>query len=85
MRVTLNAILSFIGAEALTEGEWTDIAISEGASASAQYQALRHVLGDRESVSNMYSRLASYFKAQGYSFTSEATPVNTNIFVGSRL
>lgn len=89
MRAILNAVLSFIGAESLTDEEWETVSEFEDESdLREQYDKLRSVLGEREAVSTMYKKLAYYFKAKGLTFPSsdDDEPIaKTNIFVGSVL
>ena len=84
MREILNGILSFIGAESLTDEEYASIIIEDGTDNREIYLALRHVLAARELTSNMYQRLAYYFKAKGVSI-SEKPESRSNIFVGSSI
>jgi len=84
MREILDAILSFIGAESLTNEEFASITITEGATEVEKYEALLAVITDRESISDMATRLSYYFKAQGVAVDDPDTG-NSNIFVGARI
>jgi hypothetical protein len=84
MRDYLNGVLSFIGAESLTDEEFESIDLEVFTDLVANYNALLIVLQDREVVSSMTSRLENYFLAKG---AAVSTPNNarSNIFVGSEL
>lgn len=88
MRTTLNGILQFIGASSLTDEEWNSLDADALDSDRLRFDALKGVLASRESVSEMYRRLVSYFKAKGMTFgDDEPTEAleSSNIFVGSSL
>lgn len=84
MRAILNAILSFIGAESLTDDEFDAIDIEDEDSNQERYEALLAILVARESVTDMAARLEYYYLAKGIAFGS-ADVGNSNIFVGSEL
>lgn len=84
MRDYLNGILSFIGAESLTDEEFDSIDLENTDDPVANYNALLGVLESRDLVSSMVKRLEYYFLAKGV----EVSPPNTarsNILVGSCL
>lgn len=88
MRTFLNAILSFIGSESLTDEEFA--ALPEGLTEAynkANYDALKAVLQDRESVSGQLSKLYSYFQAKGVDVSASGAAVtpNSQILVGVAL
>ena len=82
MRDYLNGVLSFIGAESLTNDEFSSITLENISDLVANYNALLVILQDREVVSDMTSRLEHYYLAKG---AAVSTPNNarSNIFVGS--
>lgn len=92
LRTDLNAILTFIGAESLTDDEYDAIEgdISSISNHEEVYTGLGQVLDGRESVSNMADRLTYYYLAKGISFSVNQAPgfPNTalagksNIYVG---
>lgn len=84
MRDFLNAILSFIGATSLTDGEFSALEIESYAYDLATYEALLAVVDARESVSNTRDRLRYYFLARGVS-VSESSAGRSNILVGAVL
>lgn len=65
MRAALNAILSFIGAESLTDNEYDALTIEDTQDDVATYEALNAVLVGREAVSTLTDRLRYYFLAKG--------------------
>lgn len=84
MREYLDSILSFIGAESLTDEEFSSITVTDQSDHQAVYSSLLSILETRESVSEMRSRLQHYFLAKGI----EVTPpndANSNILVGACL
>lgn len=87
MRVFLNAILSFIGSESLTDDEFD--ALPEGLTqeyTKAVYEALKAVLQGREGVSGQLTKLKSYFEAKGVDVSAVATrEAASQIFVGAAL
>jgi hypothetical protein len=83
MRDDLNDILSFIGAESLTDEEFDSIDLENMENQVDVYNSLLVVLESRESVSDMAIRLQNYFLAQGVIITSPEP--TSNIFVGSVL
>lgn len=95
MRDFLDEILTFIGADSLTDDEFDALTVSEEEYVVSVYAALKGVLEDRESVSDTLYRLAFYFLARGVSVatvnTSEAStddsarPAQSQIFIGGVL
>ncbi len=84
MREFLDAILSVIDSESLTDGEFDGITLTEQAYNKATYDALRAILEARENVSGQVKRLKLYFIARGADLSGGAvipTP-NSNIFIG---
>ncbi len=84
MRDYLDGVLSFIGAESLTDEEFDSITLENILDLVANYNALLVVLQDREVVSDMTSRLQNYYLAKGAA-VSEPNNSRSNIFVGSEL
>jgi hypothetical protein len=84
MRDALNAILSFIGVESLTDEEFDSIDLDTMDDQVAVYEELKIVLEDRELGSAMTTRLQNYFLAKGTSVVSPSSP-DSNIWVGSSL
>lgn len=84
MRDYLDAILSFIGAESLTDEEFESIDLEDTDDQVANYNSLVEVLRARDLVSDMISRLRYYFLAQGVA-VSEPVTATSNIFVGAEL
>jgi hypothetical protein len=84
MREYLDGILSFIGAESLTDEEFGTVEVTDQNDHVAVYDTLLGILQSRDLVSDMTSRLLSYFQAMGVA----ATPPNnsySNIFIGADL
>lgn len=84
LRDFLNAILAFIGATSLTDGEYnsidqTDLAVSTYNAAC--YLALSSVLIDREAVSTTQDRLRYFFMSKGVQ-VSEVSKAKSNVLVG---
>ncbi len=84
MRAFLNAILTFIGATSLTDGEFDALTIETATYDQATYEALLAVLVSRESISSMTDKLALYFRAKGVEVSVVSTG-KSNIFLGSAL
>ncbi len=84
MRDYFNGVLSFIGAESLTDEEFDSIALEVSTDLVANYNALLIILQDREVVSTMTSRLKNYYLAKGAE-VSEPDNSISNIFVGAEL
>lgn len=84
MRDDLNAILTFIGTESLTDEEFEAVDLDNMDDQVAVYEALKVVLEDRELGSAMTTRLQNYFLAKGTSVVSPSSP-DSNIWVGSSL
>lgn len=84
MRDFLDGILTFIGAESLTDLEFESLTVTDEVYDSTTYDALAGILLARESVSSMQDRLTAFFTAKGV----EVTPVETassNVFLGGAL
>lgn len=84
MRDYLNAVLTFIGAESLTDDEFDAIELENTLDQVANYNALLDVLQARELVSDMTSRLEHYYLAKGVQVTTPNNAVS-NIYVGGCL
>ena len=87
MRSFLNAILSFINSESLTDEEFETIEITVQDYSLSTYLELKNILETREAVSTQLEKLSYYFKAKGLEISdsdSSYTPVS-NIFIGGSL
>ena len=87
MRDFLNAILSFINSETLTDVEYAEIELEDQEYTKETYLALKAVLESRESVSSQLSKLSNYFLAKGVDLSeseSSYTP-KSNILIGGEL
>lgn len=84
MREALNEILSFIGAESLTDQEFDSIELESMDDQQAVYEALFAVVVAREAVSTIKDQLKYYFLAKGVSIEEQASGTS-NIFIGARL
>lgn len=90
LREFLDAIFSFINIDSISDDEWDDILEPldlEEEYSLATYKGLKAVLASRESISNSYLKLGSYYKAKGVDLSEPEvapTPI-TNIFVGGVL
>lgn len=84
MRDYLNGILSFIGAESLTDEEFGSITLDSTEDQIAVYNVLLTIIESRDLVSQMSSRLRYYFLAKGVQVEEPSAPTS-NIFVGSPL
>lgn len=84
LRDDLDEILTFIGAETLTDEEFDSVDIENEDNARDVYEALLAVINSRELVSNMAERLRAYYAAQGTTFEQD-NRAKSNIFIGSRL
>jgi hypothetical protein len=84
MRDYLNGILSFIGAESLTDEEFSTVSVSDENDDLAVYNSLLTVLQARDLVSDTTLRLQFYFQAKG---TEVNPPENarSNIFIGGEI
>lgn len=88
MRDFLDAILTFIESESLTDEEFETITLEgSGAYTKETYEALRTIVEARESVSGQSKRLKLFFIAKGVDLSAVgATPTpKSNIFIGSDL
>ena len=84
MRSFIDAILSFIGADSLTDVEFATFTISVEAYTKELYVEILAVLDSRELVSNTRDRLTYYFKARGIEVI-ESSPARSNIYAGGGL
>lgn len=84
MRDFLNGILSFIGAESLTDEEFEALTIESADYDAETFTALSNVLISRESVSTLHDQLAHYFQAKGVAVTT-ADVAASNIYLGGAL
>lgn len=84
MRSFLNGILTFIGAESLTDLEYDSITLVDQDYDQATYDALALILENREAISTMQDRLIGYFKAKGVDVAANDTG-KSNIYIGSVL
>lgn len=84
MRDYLNGILSIIGAESLTDEEFSSISVTDQNDHLAVYDSLTAILVSRDVVSDMTSRLMYYFQARGIAVSAPAL-ATSNIFVGASL
>ncbi len=84
MRVYLDAVLTFIGAESLTDEEFDSIDLEDTDDQVATYNALLVILQGRDLVSDMTTRLQYYYQAKGVQVTAPNN-ANSNIFVGACL
>ncbi len=86
MRTFLNAILSFIGSESLTDEEFASLSTELTADYTlAVYTALKTVLTAREGVSAQLAKLKAYFQAKGVDTAGPAREAASQIFLGSPL
>ena len=86
MRDFLDAILSFIGSESLTDIEYSDIDLEDEEYTLETYEALKATLQERESVSTQFVKLQSYFTAKGVNLSEDISPTPTsNILIGGSL
>jgi hypothetical protein len=84
MRDYLNAVLSFIGSESLTDDEFDSIDLEDTNDQVANYNSLLSILQARDVVSGMTTRLQYYYLAKGVEVSAPNNAVS-NIFVGSPL
>lgn len=84
MRAFIDAILAFIGASSLTDGEFDALTIESAGLDLETYNAILAVLDAREVVSDTRSKLTLYFQAAGVTVT-EASAAKSNIYLGSAL
>jgi hypothetical protein len=86
MRDLLNGVFSFIGAESLTDDEWTLLDAMDLSSAYdlTAYKALDNTLYGRESVTTMRDRLKAYYLAKGVDIQTPVTGTS-NIYIGDAL
>ncbi len=83
-REYLDGILSFVGAESMTDLEFNALTITNVANDVANYNALVGVLNSRELVSSQLSRLSNYYLAKGTDI-DVADQAKSNIFIGGAL
>lgn len=84
MRNFLNAILTFIVAESLTDEEFETVTAPLPLYDQATYDDLSRILAAREALSTVQDRLVAYYKARGV----DVTPADTgksNIYLGDVL
>lgn len=81
MRVFLNAILSFIGAESLTDLEFETVEAESQAYDQATYDDLARILDARDGISVFQGRLIGYYTAKGVAVT-EIDTARSNILLG---
>jgi hypothetical protein len=84
MRDFLNLILSFIGAESLTDEEFSSVVATEEAYDQASYDDLSRIVLARESVSTIHERLNAYYIAKGVDI-EESDTAHSNILIGSEV
>lgn len=84
IRDILNSILTFIGAENLTDDEFDGLTISAAAYDAITYAALDELLSTRQAVSSQRDRLTFFFKAKGVDISS-TDQGTSNILIGSVL
>jgi hypothetical protein len=84
MRDYLDGILSFIGAESLTNEEFGQVTITDQNDHVGVYDALLAIIGSRDDVSDIASRLLYYFQSKGIAVAGAPSAVS-NIFVGASI
>ena len=84
MRAFLNGILSFIGAESMTDEEFATISSTLLLYDQSTYDDLSDILESREAVSSLQDKLLAYYHARGAEITA-ATTGKSNIFIGCPL
>lgn len=84
MRAFLNGILSFIGAESLTDQEWSTITITEQVYTQETYDVLAEILQAREAISTLQDKLVAYFLCKGLNVVVNDV-ATSNIYVGDVL
>lgn len=84
MRTFLNGILSFIGAESLTDLEFDTVESTDQLYNQASYDDLARILDERESISTLQDRLKAYYEAKGADITQIDT-ATSEIYIGSVL
>lgn len=87
MRDFLNAILSFIQSETLTDDEFDSIETTTPNYSKVTYLALKGVIDARESISGQGKRLKLYFIARGVDVSDSGSvpPAKSNILIGCAL
>jgi hypothetical protein len=87
MRNFLDAILSFINAESLTDEEFEGVEVEAEEYTKETYLALRTILEARENVSDQVKRLKLYFIARGVDVSTTPTvpTANSHIYIGDGL
>jgi hypothetical protein len=87
LRTFLNAILSFIGSESLTDEEFD--ALPDGLTeeyTKAVYDALKAVIQTRDGVSGQLKKLQNFFTAKGVDLSGRAIrDPDSEIFIGAAL
>lgn len=88
LRDFLDAILTFIESETLTDDEYDTVTLTApGAYTKETYEQLKLILESRETVSGQGKKLKLYFIAKGVDL-SGAPPVHissSNILIGGEL
>lgn len=85
MRAFINAVLTFIGAESLTDEEFSALTITSAGYNKETYEAIAVVLEGREAVSTFQDRLKYVFLAKGVEITTPHDTGKSNIFAGAVL
>lgn len=81
MRDFLDAILSFIVSESLTDDEFETVSSTHPIYDQSTYDDLSRILAGRENVSIMQKRLASFYIAKGVDIARAKTG-KSNILLG---
>lgn len=84
MRDFLDAILTFIGAESLTDEEFATVEAEIPIYDQDTYDALADILEAREAVSSTQDMLVAYYTARGVEVTPNST-AKSNILIGIEL
>jgi hypothetical protein len=84
MRSYFNGVLSFIGAESLTDEEFESIELEDTVDLVANYNTLLVILQAREAVTALTDKLQFYYLALGADVSDPVNPVS-QIFVGASL
>ncbi len=85
MRDFLDSILSFIGSESLTDGEFDGVEATIEDYTQEIFNELKAILEARENVSDQLAKLTHYFQAKGIEvMDTEKTPTS-QIFIGAEL
>jgi hypothetical protein len=84
VRDFLNAILTFIVADSLTDDEFETVTAELTLYDQTTYDDLSRILEAREAVSVLQDRLLAYYQARGAEITAADTG-KSNIYLGSVL